>query len=133
MIYEVIWTSRFKKGYKLCNLPDTTEWSALFNAVGRKATAGEMLKSTEGWKNSGNGSDAYFFSALPAGVRVRNSNGDFNCERISAFFWSSTEYGSNYAYPMNLNYTYGNADPNCNAYRNYSYKGNGFSVRCLRD
>jgi Fibrobacter succinogenes major domain (Fib_succ_major). len=115
------------------HLPDTTEWSALFNAVGRKATAGEMLKSTEGWKNSGNGSDAYFFSALPAGVRVRNSNGDFNCERISAFFWSSTEYGSNYAYPMNLNYTYGNADPNCNAYRNYSYKGNGFSVRCLRD
>ena len=118
------------------HLPDATEWNALFDAVGGKATAGIMLKSTEGWNDkddgtSGNGTDAYSFSALPAGYR--DSHGDYYDEGYSANFWSSTEGSSNSAYPMNLNYTYGNADPNCNGYQNYSYKGNGFSVRCLRD
>ena len=107
------------------HLPDTTEWNALFTAVDGKATAGTMLKFTEGWKNNGNGSDAYFFSALPAGGR--NGYGDFFSEGGSAYFWSSTENNSYSAYNMGLYYNYDNA------YLLTNYKSYGYSVRCLKD
>ena len=111
------------------HLPDTTEWKALFTAVGGKATAGKMLKSTEGWNDyegtSGNGSDNFGFSALPAGLR--NYDGDFYGEGVGAIFWSSTEYDIGYAYRMNLNYSYDYAD------LNDFNKNLGFSVRCLKD
>ncbi|WP_295680616.1 fibrobacter succinogenes major paralogous domain-containing protein [uncultured Fibrobacter sp.] len=107
------------------HLPDTTEWNALFDAVGGKETAGIMLKSTEGWINNGNGSDTYFFSALPAGDRY--SSGGFYGEGNLAFFWSSTEGGSDYAYSMYLYYS------NFNAYLINRNKDYGFSVHCLRD
>ena len=111
------------------HLPDTTEWDALFTAVGEWATAGKMLKSTEGWNDyegtSGNGSDAYAFSALPAGDR--NDFGHFYYEGNLAYFWSSTEYDSNYAYYMRLHYNYDGA------YLNGNCKDYGLSVRCLKD
>ena len=107
------------------HLPDTTEWNALFAAVGGKATAGTMLKSTEGWKNNGNGSDTYFFSALPAGNRY--DNGDFGYESIDAYFWSSTMYDIHYAYNVGMDYNYDVA-----LLAKY-HKNNGYSVRCLKD
>ena len=107
------------------HLPDTTEWNALFDAVGGQVIAGIMLKSTEGWKNNGNGLDNFGFSALPAGDR--NNYGGFNYEGNYATFWSSTENISGRAYYMRLNYL------NDGAYLNLNYKSNGFSVRCLKD
>jgi len=107
------------------HLPDITEWNALFTAVGGRSTAGMVLKSTSGWYNSSNGSDAFGFSALPAGLR--DDLGYFDDEGLNAYFWSSTEYGSNYAYLMYLYYIYDGA-----ALNNY-LKYNGFSVRCLKD
>ena len=110
------------------HLPDTSEWNALFDAVGGKETAGKMLKSTEGWNDyegtSGNGSDSYSFSALPAGSR--SGIGSFNNDGYYAFFWSSTEY-NNDAYRMDLYYS---SDGACLG--NVS-KNSGFSVRCLKD
>ena len=107
------------------HLPDTTEWNALFDAVGGKRTAGIMLKSTEGWISNGNGSDAYSFSALPAGYRY--NDGYFDFEGYYAGFWSSTEYDSVGAYDMCFDYNSGNAS------LSISYKYNGYSVRCLKD
>ena len=112
------------------HLPDTTEWNALRTAVGGWATAGKMLKSTEGWNDydgtSGNGSDAYSFSALPAGGRY--DDGLFYYGGNSALFWSSSmRYNSNRAYYMILNRS------NDNAYLGTCDKITGFSVRCLRD
>ena len=111
------------------HLPDTTEWNALFNAVGGKTTAGIMLKSTEGWieyyGTNGNGSDTYSFSALPAGYM--DSHGGCNYERYDAYFWSSTEFNSNSAYNLYLDYS------RDYAYLDISYKYYGFSVRCLKD
>ena len=107
------------------HLPDITEWNALFNAVGGKRTAGIMLKSTEGWKDNGNGSDAYSFSALPAGYRY--SDGNFSDEGNYANFWSSMELNSINAYGIYLYYDYDNESLGNN------YKYNGFSVRCLKD
>ena len=110
------------------HLPDTTEWHTLFTAVGGKSTAGKMLKSTSGWYDKGgddNGTDAYAFSALPAGYR--DYYGNISLEGYNAYFWSSTERNSNYAYIMLLFY-----------YDGYAYLDNydkyyGYSVRCLKD
>ena len=111
------------------HLPDSTEWATLFTAVGGQSTAGKMLKSTSGWNDyggeSGNGTDAFAFSALPAGGR--NEGGGYNGEGNGALFWSSAEGNSGSAYFMDL-------------YFGHSYaslyggdKDYGFSVRCLKD
>ena len=84
-----------------------------------------MLKSTSGWYSSGNGTDAYSFSALPAGGR--HYNGDYFFEGNYADFWSSTEDGSYDAYNMYLRYNYDDASLD-----DY-YKYDGFSVRCVKD
>ena len=107
------------------HLPSYNEWNALFTAVGGQSTAATALKSQTGWNNNGNGTDAIGFSALPAGNR--NDNGDYYGGGYNTYFWSSTEYGSNDAYDMYLNYNNGNAGLGLN------YKYNGFSVRCVKD
>ena len=106
------------------HLPTRTEWNTLFNAVGGYTVAGTKLKSTSGWYNSGNGTEAFSFSALPAGYR---DDLGYSYEGFSAYFWSSTEYGSYYAYIMYLGYY------NDDAYLDGSFKNYGFSVRCLQD
>ncbi len=106
------------------HLPSSSEWNALFTAVGGSSTAGTQLKSTTGWDNSGNGTDAFGFSALPAGFYFY---GNFYNDGYSAYFWSSTEGDGYLAYRMYLDY-----DPDY-AYLRYLDKVYGFSVRCLRD
>ena len=111
------------------HLPDTTEWHTLFTAVGGKSTAGTMLKSAEGWKDydgvSGNGSDSYSFSALPAGSGA--FGGGYLNEGYFTYFWSSTEYNSLNAYNMSL------FRSSANAILNYYYMYYGYSVRCVKD
>ena len=111
------------------HLPDTTEWRSLFTAVGGFSTAGKMLKSTSGWNDysgwDGNGTDAYAFSALPAGNR--GYDGNFHGEGNYAFFWSSTEDNSGNACRMYLGYSYDGAGLDNDG------KDIGFSVRCLMD
>ena len=107
------------------HLPDSTEWNTLFTAVGGSLVAGTKLKSTSGWNSNGNGTDAFSFSALPAGGS--NDWGDFNFEGFNAYFWSSTEDNHNYACKVDLNHYNGNA-----ILRN-NYKSYVFPVRCVKD
>ena len=107
------------------HLPSTTEFKTLFTAVGGSSTAGTVLKSTGGWYNDGNGTDAFGFSALPAGSR--GYYGGYDYEGSFAEFWSSTEYDSYDAYSMGLYYNYDHAGLPINL------KVYGFSVRCLKD
>ena len=79
------------------HLPTKAEFETLFTAVGGSSTAGKVLKSTSGW-NSGAGTDAYGFSALPAGYRGCNGGYYFHNEGRYAVFWSSTEYDSCHSY-----------------------------------
>ena len=102
----------------------------LFTAVGGKSIAGKKLKSASGWydwysSGSGNGTDSYAFSALPAGYRYDFDG--FGYEGRDAFFWSSTEGGSYYAYHIYLRYDNGSAN------LNDGKKNFGKSVRCLKD
>ena len=116
------------------HLPSIDEWEALIVAVDGSITeytysntAGSKLRSLTGWKAySGiTNEDAFGFSALPAGDRYDYR--DFGNEGSRAYFWSSTEGGSDYAYGMCLDYNYGDAFLD-----NYD-KYKGFSVRCLKD
>ena len=110
------------------HLPDTTEWNALIDAVGENA--GNVLKSRKGWYEDGNGTDAFGFSALPAGMG--EINGDYSLESGLAFFWSSTEKNSSSAYCTSLRYSkvrYSDTD----AILDYGGKGGLLSVRCLKD
>ena len=108
------------------HLPSKAEWESLFAAVGGQSVAGTKLKSKSGWDHNGNGPDAFAFSALPAGYRG-GFDGDFYNEGVTAYFWSSTEYNSNYAYYMSLDYYYDDAR------LSNSLKDIGFSVRCVKD
>jgi len=107
------------------HLPDTTEWKTLFTAVGGQDDAGVKLKAQTGWYDSGNGTDSFGFSALPAGYR--GLNGIYYYEGSNAYFWSSSEDGSDYAYNMLLDY-YGDYVRLLN-----TSKSLGFSVRCVKD
>ena len=107
------------------HLPKSEEWETLFNAVGGMSTAGKVLKTASDWYSGGNGTDAFGFSALPAGNG--DGNGEFNYESYLAYFWSSTELDSYYAYDIHLYCSYDNAG------LVYDGKDYGFSVRCLQD
>ncbi|WP_407447648.1 fibrobacter succinogenes major paralogous domain-containing protein [Fibrobacter sp.] len=114
------------------HLPSQSEWEALIVAVDGSITeytssntAGSKLKSVTVWYDDGNGEDTFGFSALPAGYR--DINGDCYYEGNYAYFWSSTEYLSYYAYYMRLYYGIGYASL-YNYYKNY-----GYSIRCLKD
>lgn len=107
------------------HLPSYKEWSTLFETVGGQSNAGKILKSATGWYSTGNGTDAYGFSALPAGGR--DYNGDFSGGGYDAYFWSSSELGGSYACYMFLGYDYEAA------YLYFNDWYYGFSVRCLKD
>ena len=107
------------------HLPTQTEWNTLFTAVGGSSTAGTKLKSTTGWNGSGNGTDDYSFSALPAGLR--SYNGSYYYEGNYAYFWSSTEYDNFSAFNMSLGYS------GDDAYLDDNNKYVGYSVRCVKD
>ena len=115
------------------HLPSRDEWDALFTAVGDSSTAGgTKLKSATGWSSSGNGTDAFGFSALPAGER--DYDGNYHSEGGYASFRSSAEYrnsdasySSHDAYYMYLDYNGGWAG------LGYDRKWVGVSVRCLKD
>lgn len=115
------------------HLPSYDEWKSLFDAVGGRETAATMLKSTSGWADnfytlsgvqSGNGTDAYSFSALPAGNR--GVDGGFYNKGGRTCFWTAREYKSRRAYYMRL-------DPSSYADLSNYLKTQGYSVRCLKD
>lgn len=114
--------------YGICptgwHLPSQVEWDALFTVVGGQSTAGKVLKSQTGWYSNGNGTDAFGFSALPAGWE---DDGDFSYDGNYAVFWSSTEDDSYGAYYVALLYGYDIAN------LDDGYKDYGFSVRCVKN
>lgn len=106
------------------HLPSYDEWETLFKAVGGSSAAGKA-KSGSGWYSNGNGTDAFGFSALPAGFRSRS--GYFFRAGYGAYFWSASEGNSYSAYYVGLDY-YDEA-----ASMDYGYKYDGHSVRCLQN
>jgi len=110
------------------HLPNDDEWNTLFTAVGGTSVAGTKLKSLSGWRRSGEGTNAFGFSALPAGYSTSTSDLDhFHDVGDGAIFWSSSENDSISAYYVGFAYSHERAIAR-NVRKCYA-----LSVRCLRD
>ena len=114
------------------HIPSDAEWTVLTDYLtnnGHSGTEGRALKAKFGWNdfrgNSANGTDDYGFLGLPGGYRFKG--GDFNNIGYYGYWWSSSQYWTVAAWFRDLHR--GNDAVN----RAISTKGDGFSVRCLRD
>ena len=113
------------------HLPTSEEFALLVNTVGGFYPAAPKLKSTIGWRYnniehcSGNGTDEYSFSVLPAGMR--NVQGGFVAEHAYAYFWNSKEENGTDAHFVMWRYD--------KDYVSFSYVNKGYfhSVRCVKD
>ena len=105
------------------HLPSKAEFEILLAAAGGENSAAKVLKATSGWDDGSNGTDAFGFSALPAGDKY----GEYRYEGDVAFFWSATAYDEYSAWHMN--FMYGNSWANMSDFQ----KGHAFSVRCIKD
>jgi uncharacterized protein (TIGR02145 family) len=137
----------WKTALKVCpngwHLSTDAEWQALVNSAGGRETAGKLLKAKSGWNDyegskglkSGNGDDAFGFSALPGGswsYVYNDDNYDYDYFGAGDFgrWWTATE--KNVRWTMDYYGTDVNRDNteyvNGGSMDNYLY-----SVRCVRD
>jgi len=115
------------------HVPTDAEFTAMTNHLGGTSVAGGKMKSTRTvpdphprWNSPNTGAtNESNWSAFPGGYR--STSGSFDDIGDFGNFWSSTEYSTTTAWYRYLYYNV--ADVN----RDYSPKGYGFSVRCLRD
>ncbi len=105
------------------HVPTDAEWTVLGNHLGSEP--GHKMKSTSGWANNGNGSNASGFNGLPGGFR--DLDGTFYYVGRYGYFWSSSESNSVGAWFRFL------SNDLRDLFRSFNHKRNGFSVRCLRD
>ena len=74
-------------------LPNNEDWTTLINYVGGLKVAGGKLKSKTGWKNNGNGTDDFGFSALPGGYGYSGrfyDDGSYHNISDLGYWWSAT-------------------------------------------
>ncbi len=111
-------------------VPTETDWTTLITNLGGESVAGGKMKETgyTHWMNPNVGAtNSSGFSALPG--NDRDTDGIFSGGvGNGGFYWSSTQYSSEYAYgiyiPSNFAFLGG--------YNDY-YKYFGFSVRCIKN
>ena len=108
-------------------LPTDDEWTTLTDAVGGKDIAGTKLKSAEGWKNYGNGTDNYGWSALPGGCGCWSGGFSYLDPDARGYWWSATENSADYAWDRLMYYDEKFVG------RNDYHKTSLFSVRCVQD
>jgi len=118
------------------HMPDDNEWKVLEMALGMKQTdadtlywrisgeVGKKLKSSVGWVDAGNGSNANGFTALPGGYR--NIHGGFWNEGSYSLFWTATVIDTTSWYRSLSAIDSG-------VYRISTYRSNGLSVRCIKN
>jgi uncharacterized protein (TIGR02145 family) len=107
------------------HLPNAADWKELTTYLGGQNSGSNKIKSTTGWEDGGNGTNAVGFNALPSGNR--NADGTFNMFGEYAFWWLASKGSIASAGHCVIN--------------NYSskievvdaYKRTGFSLRCLKD
>jgi len=111
------------------HVPTDAEWKTLTTYLGGEIVAGGKLKEigTTHWKTPNSGADnSTSFTALPGGYRF-SSIGTFTNIGMLGDWWSSTANYEDSAYLQFLIFNMGTL------YRDYGYKGDGFSVRCIKD
>jgi uncharacterized protein (TIGR02145 family) len=125
------------------HLPTDEEWKVLEGSVDsqvgignglwdlsglRGFDAGKNLKTTSGWKNNGNGTDLFGFSAMPGSYRILS--GTFDLTGNEGVWWTSSEAGSTKAWYVNMHFF----SPKIGKWDDsWSVREYGFSARCIRD
>jgi uncharacterized protein (TIGR02145 family) len=123
---------------KLCptgwHVPTIDEWGTLEQFLGEENAPGGQLKEagTSHWKSPNTGAtNSTGFYGLPGGQRnpVSPDNGIFNLMGESGYFWSSSAATHNSSDGLHraLLHTSSNIGSGSNV------KGNGYSVRCLKN
>jgi uncharacterized protein (TIGR02145 family) len=110
------------------HLPSDAEWTELTNYLEGTSVAGGKLKETgtTHWTSPNTGAtNETGFTALPGGYR--NYGGTFFNIGNYGFWWSATDFNSNYAWYRNMGYDISDVS------RSNYFKELGFSVRCVRD
>jgi uncharacterized protein (TIGR02145 family) len=108
------------------HLPTNAEWRILINYAGGSSNAGKKLKARSGWDWDGNGTDDYWFEALPGGFG--DSDDNFDIVDLYGLWWTASEYDSDDAYAWTMN-----------CFDDEVEEGHGdksttlFSVRCVQD
>ncbi|MBT4400141.1 MAG: hypothetical protein HOD37_11715 [Bacteroidetes bacterium] len=119
------------------HLPSDEEWKVLESYLGMSESdleksgsrtsggAGKKIKSNAGWGERGNGTDEKGFNATPGGRR--NDGQGFEGLGRSARFWTSSPIELSNAWYRKL------SDINDGVDRYQYLRGDGFSVRCIKD
>ena len=107
------------------HVPTESEWYTLVTQFGGYSSAGEALKSTFGWSDSGQGTNESGFDGMPGGKR-QDGSGYFSSAGSIGVWWMATPYSSLARY-SELKF-------NSNGVINsYADRETGFSVRCVLD
>lgn len=124
------WDAAMKVCPEGWRLPDTTDWTILFEFVGGKATAATHLKATTSWTKNGdgNGDDAFGFSAFAAGGSDTGSDVKYAGKGIDAAFWTSEVKNSYDAWGVGMYWA--DSHPKIEV---YTLASNRRSVRCMKD
>lgn len=115
------------------HVPTDLEWETLGDFLGGNNIAGEKLKSTGTIEESTglwyapntNATNSSGFTGFPGGYRI--NYGTFYSRGNVGSFWSSSDSSSVIAWNFSLDANNGELK------RNFNFKTNGFSVRCLKD
>jgi len=118
------------------HLPSREEFETLIAAVGGEDVAGSMLKAQYSWNDrsdgeSGNGIDAYGFSALSVGYRSKlgpTGEDGFVFPSTSTCFWSTSEFTSSTAEFLWLT-----TSENARVHYIVGQKYHGYPVRCVKN
>ena len=111
------------------HIPSQQEWYDLstYNSSTIRedlSSAGERLKSANGWFNSGDGDNTYGFSVLPAGT---GSEENYSRSGEKTCFWSSSDGNGIDAYGIHFEYS------NNKGVLQGTMKSVGCSIRCVKD
>ena len=106
------------------HIPTDAEWKELEDSLGGYLVAGGKLKAFTLWNNPNLGAtNDIDFNALPGGI----CNYDFFGVGNYSCFWTSSEGNHDDAWLRVIYFD------NTDIYRTFNSKGNGLSVRCVRD
>jgi uncharacterized protein (TIGR02145 family) len=106
------------------HIPTDLEWTVLSTFLGGNEAAGKKMKSSSGWSDNGNGNNSSGFSGLPGGCRFGNG---YFMHNGCGILWSASETDETNAGDRVLFGTISDLGPG------YGNKGNGHSVRCVKN
>ncbi len=105
------------------HLPSRQDWQSLVNYAGGKSSDDKKLKARSGWKDNGNGTDDYGFSALPGGYHRYDDT--FGSVGEAGYWWTAAREDDINAYIQTMHINNGSfGEIN-------SRRDNAFSVRCI--